>query len=148
MKRTFISSKPKMILLISLISIFLLLSALTVFLFINDSYKAIYIIVFVILIILISISVVIGTKFVYIVKLLDDRLVFQNIIGIKRKLMISSITNVYIITLSREGTFYILEQSNSSNILAFSYPYKFDYNENTRSIVEAIWTKDVKSIKK
>jgi hypothetical protein len=58
----------------------------------------------------------------------------------------SDILEVVKITLSREGTSYVLITQNERNFLRFGFPFKFDVNEKTSKIIESIWKKEIKTL--
>jgi len=50
------------------------------------------------------------------------------------------------ITLSREGSSYVLITENENKIFKFGFPFKIDVNNKTTKIINSFWNKEIKTI--
>jgi hypothetical protein len=150
MKAKFVTSKLKLFLIIMILTMltFLeILGTILVLVEVNDGthVERVYVFIFIAAIVLIFISIILilATKFVYFVKVFEDRFVFTNIFRKKHTLLFSDIINIYTMEFYKEGKLFMIEARGHPNMIKFGYPFKFDYNKKTKKIVEDVWKNPV-----
>lgn len=140
----FVTSKYKLYLINSFI-MFLLIPFIISFINIfND--KIIFMFTLVLSIIFFLIAFIIKSKIFYRVYLYNDKLVFKNCFGKIKECRFIDILEVCKITLSREGSLYILITENENKIFKFGFPFKLDVNNKTTKIINSFWNKEIKTI--
>lgn len=136
-KQKFVSSKFKLWLFVILLSVFcigIVIFALLMFKEKNNGY-AFLISCYVLLI---GIVLFLFGKMVYFVEVFDDKLVFQNVFKKQYVLIFLDIVDIQKIHLHREGDVFLIETKEKKNLLAYDYPFRFDYSPITADLVDFI----------
>ena len=140
----FVTSKYKLYLINSLI-LFLLIPFIISFInLFND--KIIFMFTLVLSLIFLLIAFIIKSKIIYHVYVYSDKLVFKNCFRKIKECRFIDILEVCKITLSREGSSYVLITENENKIFKFEFPFKLDVNNKTTKIINSFWNKEIKTI--
>lgn len=142
---TFISSKPRLILYCCAIVVFIG-GFILGFILLFKQFNWLMIGYLCFWVICVGLVLRVMLKTIYIVKVYDDKLVFQSLLCKKKIVPFSVIKNIYNVNMGREGVVYCIETENSGNIMEWGYPFRFDCTKKTENIIQKIWGKEVEKL--
>jgi len=140
----FVTSKCKLYLINSLILILIIPLIISFINLLND--KTVFMFTLVLSLLFLLIVFIIKSKIIYHVYLYNDKLVFKNCFRKIKECRFIDILEVCKISLSREGSSYVLITENENEFFKFGFPFKFDVNNKTTQIINSFWNKEIKTI--